>query len=116
MNTILANDIINQLQTHINSPAWDETGKLEVGVKTEKLGWDKIKDNVFYRTEVVTIGNSDYIVMALRSYNTVIGFIWNDVLYSVGKYSTSTSRHLNCLKEKLSNYFSDEQYFEKRKA
>ena len=113
MNQILANDIINQLQTHINSPAWDETGKLEVGVKTEGLGWDKIKNNVFYRTEVVTIGNADYIVMALRSYNTVIGFIWNDVLYSVGKYSQSTTRHLGCLKDKLSVFFKDEEYFDK---
>lgn len=110
---ILANDIVNQLQTTVRHDDYSVTNKLSVGVKTEKDGWDKVKNNLFYRTSVVTIGNDEIIVFALRSYNTIVGFIYNNVFYEVGKYSQTTSRHIGDLKKKLELYYNRERFYEK---
>lgn len=95
METRLVNDIRNYLQTQVEHPSWDETEKLDVGCEIEHKGWKQHKAMKFYyKPFTVLIGNDTYQVTALRSYNTIVGFLYKGIVYEVGKYSSSTSRQI----------------------
>lgn len=87
---LLATDIINQLQTNIHY----HDGPVKPHVYGDLKGWDKKwpSANCWFRTYVVTIANDEFIVMALRSYDTIVGFIFNGYIYEVGKYSRTTTK------------------------
>lgn len=83
MNSILANDIINQLQARRNKIEWTQfhTMQADVGEFT-----------------VVTIGNDDYTVIPFQSYTTIVGFIDiadRKTFVVVGTYSPTTSKQIN---------------------
>lgn len=104
MDDILANDVRNSLQCNVEYVDWDETGKLEVGCVIEHKGWKQLDNRKFYyRDEEVVIGNDTFNVVALRSYNTIVGFRWLGKIYIVGKYSTTTSNQIRAFQKKLSN-------------
>lgn len=53
----------------------------------------------------VIIGNTDYYVQPIKSYNTVVGFAYCDQFYEVGKYSQTTSKQVTQIYNKyFSNY------------
>ena len=86
---LLATDVVKQLQTHIHY----HDKEVKPHVYGDIKGWDRKwkYSNCWYRTYVVTIGNDEFIVMALRSYDTIVGFIFNEWIYEVGKYSLTTT-------------------------
>lgn len=96
MDDTLANDVRNQLQCNIEYADWDETGKLEVGCVIEHKGWKQFDNRKFYyRDEKVVIGNDTFNVVSLRSYDTIVGFVWMGIIYLVGKYSVTTTKQVN---------------------
>ena len=79
MYELLANDVVNALTS-----------------KKHKINFYKFNNCNFYHSDFIciTLGNKDYYVKALKSYNTIVGFIYNGVLYEVGKYSKTTSKQI----------------------
>lgn len=100
LNSILANDIVNALQT-----------------KRFDIDWVRFNYCNAYTTEgaliEITIGNDDYYVLPILSYTTVVGFAYNGVVYEIGKYSRTTSKQFTQI---CNAYFSDYDrvYMEKR--
>lgn len=98
MDEILANDVRNQLQSNLGFADYEATGKFDVGVKINHKGWKQFNNMKFYhRHETVVIGNDTFNVVSLRSYNTIVGFIWLGVIYIIGKYSTTTKNQIGSL-------------------
>ena len=87
---LLANDIRNQLQTEIVIRAEKNSKGVYGDLKDWKHG--KWSSKCWYKPSIVTIGNDDYKVLALRSYDTIVGFICRDYMYEIGHYSLTTTR------------------------
>ena len=100
LNSILANDIVNALQA-----------------KRFDIDWVRFNYCNAYTTAgaliEITIGNEDYYVLPIMSYTTIVGFVYNNVVYEVGKYSRTTSKQFTQI---CNAYFSDYDrvYMEKR--
>lgn len=80
MDELLANDVRNQLQSDIN-----------------EIIWFQCKSANCYSTVtpvVVVIGNDEFSVIAFRSYDTVVAFFYNGIIYEIGKYSQTTSSQI----------------------
>lgn len=99
MNSILANDIINQLQSEREKIEWTQfhTMQADVGEITS-----------------VTIGNDYYAVIPFMSYTTVVGFTIlteRNIFVEVGHYSPTTTKQVNryCRENGL-----QKDYYEKR--
>ncbi|MBO7695415.1 MAG: hypothetical protein J6T10_22550 [Methanobrevibacter sp.] len=90
METRLANDIVNQLQTEIHYLENEKNG-VYGDTKLWERSWSA---KCWFKFSKVIIGNDEYFVTALRSYDTVVGFILDDTLYEVGKYSRTTSKQI----------------------
>lgn len=100
LNSILANDIVNALQS-----------------KRFDIDWVRFNYCNAYTTAgaliEITIGNDDYYVLPIMSYTTIVGFVYNGVAYEVGKYSRTTSKQFTQI---CNTYFPhcDRTYVEKR--
>lgn len=95
MNERLANDIRNNLQARLGTNDFSVTGKLCVGCEIEAKGWKRLKSmKAWYQKNSAYIGNDVFYVTAFRSYDTIVGFVYNRKLYVVGNYSSSTSRQI----------------------
>lgn len=78
MDELLANDVRNQLQSDIN-----------------RLEWKRCNSAQCYSTfTTVTIGNDEFSMYAFRSYDTVVAFFYNGIIYEIGKYSQTTSSQI----------------------
>lgn len=115
MDDILANDVRNQLQSNLGFDDYEQTGKFDVGVKIDHKGWKQFKGKKFYyRAEEVIIGNDTFGVVSLRSYNTIVGFVWMGRVYIIGKYSTTTTNQINSFIKSISN--PETIYYNRREA
>ena len=102
LNSIVANDIRNALQC-------------------DRMNIDWVRFNYCnaYTTGgalvEVTIGNDDYYVMPILSYTTVVGFVYDGVVYEIGKYSRTTSKQFtqicNSLYYNCERVFIDRMYY-----
>ena len=52
----------------------------------------------------VTIGNNEYFVLPIMSYETVVGFVYERIVYEIGKYSRTTSKQMTQI---CNTYFSE---------
>ena len=100
LNSILANEIVNAL----------ECGKNEIP-------WTQFRHCNAYTTicyEIyLTLNGKVYSVTPIKSYATIVGFVYNNVVYEIGKYSRTTSKQFTQI---CNAYFSDYDrvYMEKR--
>ena len=99
MNSILANDIINQLQAGRERIEWTQFHSMQADIG---------------ELSEVVIGNDVYFVTPFQSYTTIVGFVVltnPQTFIEVGHYSQTTTRQVNryCREEGLSK-----QYFDKR--
>lgn len=100
LNCILANDIVNGLQ-----------------IKSFDIDWVRFNYCNAYTTAGaligITIGNEEYYVLPIMSYTTIVGFVYNNVVYEVGKYSRTTSKQFTQI---CNTYFPDYKrtYIERR--
>ena len=53
-------------------------------------------------------------VIAIKSYNTIVGFILGEMFVEIGKYSKTTSKQMTQLYNELSQYFKLKRYFVRR--
>lgn len=80
MDELLANDVRNQLQSDIN-----------------EIIWFRCNSANCYSTKtpvVVVIGNDEIPVIAFRSYETVVAFFYDGIIYEIGKYLQTTSSQI----------------------
>lgn len=78
MDEFLANDVRNQLQSDIN-----------------RLEWKRCNSAQCYSSPATAIiGNDEFSVIAFRSYETVVAFFYNGIIYEIGKYSQTTSSQI----------------------
>lgn len=100
LDFVIANDIRNALQS-----------------KRRHIEWFRFNHCNAYTTEGalvnVTIGNNEYFVMPIMSYETVVAFVYNHIVYEIGKYSRTTSKQVTQI---CNTYFSDYEriFMEKR--
>lgn len=100
LDFIVANDIVNALQS-----------------KRFNIDWVRFNHCNAYTTDGalidVTLGNTDYYVLPIMSYTTVVGFAYNGIVYEIGKYSRTTSKQFTQI---CNTYFSGYEriYMEKR--
>lgn len=108
---LLATDIVNQLQTNIHY----HDKEVKPHVYGDLEGWERNwYAKCWARCFTVTIANDSFIVMALRSYDTIVGFIFNDIIYEVGKYSSTTSKQFRrYFMSEFKNYYKKYQYYDK---
>ena len=87
MNKILANDIRNQLQAKRNHTVWKQFNHCNAYTAYEKI--------------TVTIGDTDYTVTPIRSYETIVAFEYDGTVYEIGKYSRTTSKQVTQITNRL---------------
>jgi len=78
MDELLANDVRNQLQSDIYRLEWKRCNSA----------------NCYSSPASVIIGNDIFSVIAFRSYDTVVAFFYNGIIYEIGKYSRTTSSQI----------------------
>ena len=101
MNNILANDIINQLQSQRYNIEWTQ--------------FHSMQSDVGEVVEVI-IGNDSYWCLPFQSYTTVVGFVLIDernTFYEVGYYSQTTTRQVNryCSENSLTKVHFDKRHY-----
>ena len=95
MNSIIVNDVRNSLQAKRNHVKWVRFNHC----------------NAYIGDEItVTIGDTDYTVTPILSYETVVAFAHNGIMYEVGKYSRTTSKQVTQITNKLG---CDRKFYER---
>lgn len=100
LDFIVANDIINSLQSNRHNIEWIRFNHCNAYTTMGAL-------------VNVTIGNDEYYVLPIKSYETVVGFVYERTVYEIGKYSRTTSKQFTQI---CNTYFSNyvRIYMEKR--
>lgn len=100
LDFIVANDIRNQLQSERHHIEWFRFNHCNAYTTMGAL-------------VSVTIGNDEYFVLPIMSYETVVGFVYDNIVYEIGKYSQTTSKQFTQI---CNTYFSncDRIFYEKR--
>ena len=91
LDFVIANDIRNALQSERHHIEWFRFNHCNAYTTMGAL-------------VNVTIGNDEYFVLPIMSYETVVGFVYERVVYEIGKYSQTTSKQMTQI---CKAYFSD---------
>lgn len=89
----------------------------ELENKKHNILWVRFNHTNTYTTiycdTYIGVGSKVYAVTPIKSYEIIVGFVYDDVVYEIGKHSRTTSRQLmQICNTYYSNY--DRIYMEKR--